>query len=440
MKKLLLLSGALAVAVAAQAGAPRSAADCMKKSQQRYELAKKGPRYAAEKGIWLPGTVTSYYWNSWETNSWEQTGTTNYTYNERGQKIKEVSGDEIRTYEYAADGQVTCLTVAGSEGLRYKTEYSYDEITGKQIGEAYYNYTEGQWALGNKWEMHITRDAKGNITRIDDYSSNYETGEMELGGYCVYSYGADGKISEIINYDVYEGETEVEFHLKDIVWENTNGQLIVDDTNDMDADDYCMGDNRVKSGTLLDFDGDEGVTAYVTVEYTGESGSLRMKMTINNTVFYQYDLTILDSYGSYREDLKEKDYEVNGTTVTFGDEYTEINSEKYDAYGILTEYVSESHSNDYEYTSKRVAEVTYDATYGYPTLVVTKGSSNGEEMQPQSKEEYGDYAIYDGVASIIADDNAPVEYYNLHGVRVSNPATGVYIRRQGSTVTKVYVK
>ncbi|MCM1070597.1 MAG: hypothetical protein NC210_08055 [[Clostridium] fimetarium] len=33
--------------------------------------------------------------------------------------------------------------------------------------------------------------------------------------------------------------------------------------------------------------------------------------------------------------------------------------------------------------------------------------------------------------------DAPVEYYNLQGVRVANPGTGIYIRRQGSTVTKV---
>ena len=40
----------------------------------------------------------------------------------------------------------------------------------------------------------------------------------------------------------------------------------------------------------------------------------------------------------------------------------------------------------------------------------------------------------------VADENAPVEYYNLQGVRVNNPEGGVYIRRQGNTVTKVLVK
>lgn len=46
-----------------------------------------------------------------------------------------------------------------------------------------------------------------------------------------------------------------------------------------------------------------------------------------------------------------------------------------------------------------------------------------------------------GVADVIANgNNAPVEYFNLQGVPVANPETGVYIRRQGTSVSKVYVK
>lgn len=40
----------------------------------------------------------------------------------------------------------------------------------------------------------------------------------------------------------------------------------------------------------------------------------------------------------------------------------------------------------------------------------------------------------------VADENAPVEYFNLQGVRVANPEKGLYIKRQGKTVTKVLVK
>ena len=42
-----------------------------------------------------------------------------------------------------------------------------------------------------------------------------------------------------------------------------------------------------------------------------------------------------------------------------------------------------------------------------------------------------------GVEAIESDANAPVEYFNLQGVRVDNPANGLYIMRQGSKVVKV---
>ena len=45
-----------------------------------------------------------------------------------------------------------------------------------------------------------------------------------------------------------------------------------------------------------------------------------------------------------------------------------------------------------------------------------------------------------GIDNITADSNATAEYYNLQGVRVANPENGLYIRRQGNTVTKVFVK
>lgn len=49
-----------------------------------------------------------------------------------------------------------------------------------------------------------------------------------------------------------------------------------------------------------------------------------------------------------------------------------------------------------------------------------------------------------GVADIINDNddaNAPVQYYDLRGMRIDNPAPGtIVLRRQGTTVTKVIVK
>ena len=39
-----------------------------------------------------------------------------------------------------------------------------------------------------------------------------------------------------------------------------------------------------------------------------------------------------------------------------------------------------------------------------------------------------------------ADDDAPAVYYNLQGMRVDNPANGIYIMRKGSKATKVMVR
>lgn len=42
--------------------------------------------------------------------------------------------------------------------------------------------------------------------------------------------------------------------------------------------------------------------------------------------------------------------------------------------------------------------------------------------------------------TVVSDENAPVEYFNLQGVRVENPSNGLYIKRQGNKATKVLVK
>lgn len=46
-----------------------------------------------------------------------------------------------------------------------------------------------------------------------------------------------------------------------------------------------------------------------------------------------------------------------------------------------------------------------------------------------------------GVDGIEADDeNAPVEYYNLQGIRVANPENGIFIKKQGKKVSKTAIR
>lgn len=44
------------------------------------------------------------------------------------------------------------------------------------------------------------------------------------------------------------------------------------------------------------------------------------------------------------------------------------------------------------------------------------------------------------IETVTFDSEAPVEYFNLNGVKVETPSNGIFIRRQGSQVTKVVVR
>ena len=80
------------------------------------------------------------------------------------------------------------------------------------------------------------------------------------------------------------------------------------------------------------------------------------------------------------------------------------------------------------YTLESVEAGTYDITVvvtvynDAPSLYVTN------------------YAVSTGVEGINADNNGPVEFFNLQGVRVANPDNGLFIRRQGNKVSKVYIR
>lgn len=50
-----------------------------------------------------------------------------------------------------------------------------------------------------------------------------------------------------------------------------------------------------------------------------------------------------------------------------------------------------------------------------------------------------DWNVTGGCSDAVAEYDGPTEWYNLQGVRVDNPDTGVYIRRRGSEVRKVLV-
>lgn len=104
-----------------------------------------------------------------------------------------------------------------------------------------------------------------------------------------------------------------------------------------------------------------------------------------------------------------------------------------------------------------IADEELNAPDGNPVEVPTTYTEQ-EWLVPTSAGDSNDVQIYntngchiyfitvtagsgtDAIRTIANDENAPVEYYNIQGVRVNNPSNGLFIMRQGNNVRKVYIK
>lgn len=82
-----------------------------------------------------------------------------------------------------------------------------------------------------------------------------------------------------------------------------------------------------------------------------------------------------------------------------------------------------------------------DVANGIHHYTVTAVYAEGESAKSEAVQvEVGTSTGVEGIETDGGDGDDNAVYYNLQGVRVVNPTTGVYIRVEGNTATKVYVK
>ena len=91
-------------------------------------------------------------------------------------------------------------------------------------------------------------------------------------------------------------------------------------------------------------------------------------------------------------------------------------------------------------------EIAGGVEVGYEAVEVTKGGGNLITTLTGMKILKFDYDLMSmwfeeesGVESLV-DMNAPAVYYNLQGVKVENPAKGIYVVRQGDKTSKVVIR
>ena len=95
-------------------------------------------------------------------------------------------------------------------------------------------------------------------------------------------------------------------------------------------------------------------------------------------------------------------------------------------------------TTDYTY-AMRVNKATYG--YDYYASFYVMGTDDNDKDLDYYVSFFFNAPTETGLSLIEAnDENAPVEYYNLNGQRVNNPANGIFVRKQGSKVEKVVIK
>ncbi|MDE6287312.1 MAG: hypothetical protein K2M00_00835 [Muribaculaceae bacterium] len=447
-KSLLILALGAIVAVPAQAGVRKNVERrAVPERVQAINKVVEQVQKANEKKVWKPGSVSYYNWNEFE-NVWEFSNGYKYVYDEETGLIKsQQSNGSWRTdFEYDANGQIIATyeydLYEGTYRPNSKSLYKYDEIiTDYRIEELNYSMENDEWVLYYGSRRNITRNSDGNIIKLQ--SAHYNTwsetpGWEDSDYYMAIEYGTDGRATRIYDMerDYETGQMYVEESIDNIVWYATDGQIV-----DMDWDDeeFYFGANRIKSANIpVEFSETPGK---LTVTY-GAANSVKYELVVAGEVVESLDYIGLDAYGSHEKTEYSVSYEFIEETNEWEFEYADTYWTKrvYDAYGYELYYGSkESSDGELYYQSERVGTVTYDSQYGYPTEYVSTNSYGGGAPRNDSRMVFGDYVqVTDGVESVtVSDENAPVEYFNLQGVRVNNPQGGIFIRRQGTSTSKV---
>lgn len=177
----------------------------------------------------------------------------------------------------------------------------------------------------------------------------------------------------------------------------------------LNADGSDTGDSSDKGKSLV---GAKFTDKDITLEFTHGSGNFFSMAAGNHVRWYQGDIVTLTP--------------ANGAKITKVFVQTVTNSK-----GAFTAEVGTVTGAG----TGADAPLTWTGSTDQPLVLTADKQVRFSYMQVAYEGGNG------GVEGIEADNaNAPVEYYNLQGVRVDNPTNGLYIRRQGNEVTKVIVR
>lgn len=401
---------------------------------------------AQEHTLWAAQKQTLSLWIS---NAWMMVYDYTIEYNDKGQGISQVNemfnGQKVKqTFQWNENNlPVYILSQLDNGSGTYvnvqQLQCEYDTKVNNFVTlYALDSWSRNTWyTTEDSYKNLITRDEAGNVVVVDN--QEFVTNDYRPEKRVTVEYGTDGKATEIdvAEYEGLDGsgnaKWEYEEVYSDIVWLNTDGQIL-------NPDNLFQGNNRILNCAYQD----EELIGMMEVEYS-DNGSFSAHISGDNEVNGEHEeqyliYEVLDGYGSVKTTVYVE-YSVGGEVV----EKEEIMQTKcYDQFGLVTlQEVKETANDRVVESQKIIGEVEYDPTYGYPvTLTLYLCDPDTDEPTPAELIEYSDYIGFSGIDAIeTAGSDTPAVYYDMQGRRVVTPAKGgIYIRRTGLKTEKIIVR
>lgn len=330
------------------------------------------------------------------------------------------------------------------------------------------------WTDDDLIAQGVARDIAGAIKGkheypvVDSYAiyAAYDKDNLYLGVQYVYTvwdlYGSGILTNNAAKPYQMDGRLMIAFDLdpyKSMTGKLTSGYTIWDDgdriaTNTFDNGTDCIWVGSTKStvGTPgLFFPDENGATSYnapycVSIDapfYGCQDGLLPSIEHIWGQKDFEYDPMILQTNDNFVDLIGE----VPTDQHTFYEWKFPLSK-----LGITEDYIKNTGIGVMvmdTYGQGATGSTPYDptcfdnATTPYHGDDSSSAEKNDEDCFTYKHARIGKLSTSGGVENVnaaVAESNAPVEYYNLQGVRVDNPQPGIYIRRQGSKVSKVLLK
>ncbi len=410
---------------------------------EKSRQASEARRQISEAASKLKPSITKTY--GWSGKKWVLDENITYTYDASGNPLTESSTDSegfiVNTvYEYDSNGKVTYKeSKVSSDGVNFenykKTEFKYDPILTNVITKR----TEWLWMgddwqlIGNNYERRFTRNDEGNVTSV--VIAVLFNGEYDPTQRVDIAYGEDGKASsiseQILGYDGRDYYWEQGILITDIKWENTDGQIY-------DPEDLFLGNNRIKTAHYEDTD---DMSFDVSAEYAADSNAYKVDMVgvMSDDEMGDFEIKGMAEFTP----LENDGYILEGSSYFMGFPMNRSKEEvRYDDWGHLTLQYYEETEDDDLYYEKTIGEVEFDAEWRPSSYTVSEeyiGVSGEPVLEKAFRAEYFDYLdVTAGAGHMEVDSEAPVRYYNLQGIQVTNPEKGtIVIKQQGDKRLKI---